>query len=98
LTVDGKTSRKSIGKRDQFGPELLYFSDCILLDRSPEPSGEEGMQDLRIVEALYESARIGRAVKIPPFTDSKKPDRRQEIRRPGVKKPRLVRTASAHRE
>jgi predicted dehydrogenase len=98
LTIDGKTSRKSTGKRDQFAPELLYFSDCILLDRLPEPSGEEGLQDVRIVEALYESARIGRPVKIPSFTDSKKPDSRQDIRRPGVKKPRLVRTASAHKE
>src|SRR5262245_1422078 len=29
LKVDGKTTRKRIGKRDQFAPELLYFSDCI---------------------------------------------------------------------
>ena len=32
LTIDGKTRTKSIGKRDQFAPELLYFSDCILND------------------------------------------------------------------
>ena len=57
LTIDGKRRTKSIGKRDQFAPELLYFSDCILNDRQPEPSGEEGLQDVRIVEALYESAR-----------------------------------------
>ena len=44
LTRDGKKTRKSVGKRDQFGPELVYFSDCILNDRKPEPSGEEGMQ------------------------------------------------------
>ena len=29
---------------DQFAPELLYFSDRILKDREPEPSGEEGLQ------------------------------------------------------
>ena len=29
LTVNGKTTRKRIGKRDQFAPELLHFSDCI---------------------------------------------------------------------
>ena len=52
---------RKIGKRDQFAPELLYFSDCIIKDRSPEPSGEEGLQDVRIVQALYESARIGQA-------------------------------------
>jgi len=67
LTVNGKTTRKRIGKRDQFAAELRYFSDCVLKDREPEPSGEEGMQDVRIVEALYESAETGKAVAIPPF-------------------------------
>ena len=65
LTVNGKTTRKRIGKRDQFAPELLYFSDCILKDREPEPSGEEGLQDVRIVQALYESAETGKAVGHP---------------------------------
>src|SRR6185436_11911698 len=32
LTRDGKATKKSIGKRDQFAPELVYFSDCILRD------------------------------------------------------------------
>jgi glucose-fructose oxidoreductase len=67
LTVNGKTTRKRIGKRDQFAPEFLYFSDCIRKNREPEPSGEEGMQDVRIVEALYESAETGKAVTIPPY-------------------------------
>jgi glucose-fructose oxidoreductase len=94
LTIDGKTTRKRIGKRDQFAPELLYFSDCIRHDRKPEPSGEEGLQDVRIVEALYKSAATGRAVKIPPFRDTK-PTGRQRITRPGVRKPALVKVQSA---
>jgi predicted dehydrogenase len=98
LTVDDKTTKKRIGKHDQFAPELLYFSDCILNDRTPEPSGEEGMQDVRIVEALYRSARTGKAVAIPPFEDRKKPSLRQRIRRPGVKKPSLVRVMSGHKD
>jgi predicted dehydrogenase len=90
LTVNGKTLRKRIGKRDQFAPELLYFSDCVLKDRQPEPSGEEGLQDVRIVEALYESAETGKAVSIPPFEKTKRPTGRQRISRPGVDKPELV--------
>lgn len=73
LTVNGKTTRKRIGRRDQFAPQLLYFSDCILKDRAPEPSGEEGLQDVRIVQALYESAETGKAVQVPPFDRSKRP-------------------------
>jgi predicted dehydrogenase len=95
LTVNGKTVRKTVPKRDQFAAELLYFSDSILHDRKPEPSGEDGMQDVRIVEALYRSAKTARSVKIPPFVDRKKPNITQTIRRPGVRKPDLVKVKSA---
>jgi glucose-fructose oxidoreductase len=98
LTVGGKKTRKAVGKRDQFAPELLYFSDCILKDRAPEPSGEEGLQDVRIVQALYQSAKSGRPVRIPPFSDTHRPSSRQRITRPGIKKPRLVKVQSASRD
>jgi glucose-fructose oxidoreductase len=94
LTIDGKTTRTRIGRRDQFAPELLYFSDCIRTGRDPEPSGEEGLQDVRIVQALYESAETGKAIEIPPFARSKRPDGGQRIVRPGVKKPELVKVQS----
>jgi predicted dehydrogenase len=95
MTVDGKKTRKRIGKRDQFAPQLLYFSDCVLKDRDPEPSGEEGQQDVRIVEALYRSAKSGKAVKIPPFGHDRRPTGRQRISRPGVRKPALVKVQGA---
>ena len=97
LTINGRTTRKRIGKRDQFAPELLYFSDCILEDRQPEPSGEEGLQDVRIVEALYRSPKTGKAVRIPPFVDTKRPTGRQRIVRAGIRKPALVKARSASR-
>jgi glucose-fructose oxidoreductase len=95
LTVGGKTQRQRIGKRDQFAPELLHFSDCILRDRTPEPSGEEGLQDVRIVEALYRSAKTGKAVAIPPFRKTRRPTGRQRVSRPGIRKPALVKVQSA---
>jgi predicted dehydrogenase len=95
LTIDGRKQRKRIGKRDQFAPQLLHFSDCILKNRRPEPSGEDGLQDVRIVEALYRSAKTGKAVAIPPFRESKRPTGRQRISRPGLRKPRLVKVQSA---
>jgi predicted dehydrogenase len=95
LTVDGKSQRKTIGKRDQFAPQLLHFSDCILRDRTPEPSGEEGLQDVRIVQALYESAETGKAVAIPPFRKTRRPTGRQRVSRPGIRKPALVKVQSA---
>jgi len=94
LVIDGKKTKGRTGKHDQFAPELLYFSDCILENREPEPSGEEGLQDVRIVEALYRSAKTGRAVSLPAFKERKRPSARQRIVRPGVKKPRLVKVKS----
>jgi predicted dehydrogenase len=98
LTIDGKTTRKKFGKRDQFAPELLYFSDCILGDRAPEPSGEEGMQDVKIVEALYASAKSGKVIAIRPFTKRQRPTGRQRITRPGVRKPPLIKVQSASQD
>jgi glucose-fructose oxidoreductase len=95
LTIDEKRKRRHIGKRDQFAPELLYFADCIRQNREPEPSGEEGQQDVRIVRALYESADTGKTIDIPPFQPSKRPSGRQRIRRPGISKPSLVKVKSA---
>jgi glucose-fructose oxidoreductase len=94
LTVNGRRTRRRFRKRDQFAPELLYFSDCVLRNREPEPSGEEGLQDVRIVEALLESARTGRAVTVPPYEPRTRPGPHQEISRPAVRKPDLVNTKS----
>jgi predicted dehydrogenase len=81
VTVDGKTSKKSFPKRDQFAAEISYFSDCILHNREPEPAGREGMADVRIVEAIYRSARTGKMIALPPYSKRRRPSLQQEIRR-----------------
>ena len=98
LTVNGKTTRVRGKKSDQFAAELLYFSDCVRNDIEPEPSGEEGLQDVRIVQALYESADTGKAVQIPPFERAKRPDLRQRKTRPPVKKPDTVKVKSGSKD
>ena len=91
VTVAGKTSVKKFPKRDQFAAELVYFSDCILKNKDPEPSGNEGLVDVRIVQAIYESIRTKRTVPlaIEEFT-KKRPSLRQEIHRPARGKPETV--------
>jgi glucose-fructose oxidoreductase len=99
LTVNGRTRTKSYSRRDQFAPELLYFSDCILKDRAPEPSAEEGLIDVRIIEAIQKSATNGgRAVELGRLPRDRHPTIAQEIRRPPVKKPPLVNVASASKD
>ena len=97
LTVKGKTTTRCFAKRDQFAPELLHFSDCVLRDARPEPSGEEGRIDVGIIEALLESARRGRPFAIAPAEPDRRPTLRQERRAPPVRMPRLVHAKSASR-
>jgi predicted dehydrogenase len=52
---------------DQFANELDHMADCVINDRQPYTPGEEGLQDQRIIEAIFESARTTRAVTLPRF-------------------------------
>lgn len=94
LTIGGKKKTRTFPKRDQFAAELVYFSDCVLQDRDPEPSGLEGLADVRIVEAIYESARTRKIVELPELPVRKRPTVRQEIHRPAHGKPKTVRAKS----
>src|SRR5216110_178078 len=89
-TIDGKTSEKVFKPGDQFAPELIYFSDCIIHDREPEPSGNEGLADVRVINAIYESAEIGRAARIEPVPKRRRPEETMEIKRPPIEEPELV--------
>jgi len=90
LTLGGETRERRYAKRDQFAPELLYFSDCILLNREPEPGAEEGLADVRVIRALYRSAETGRPVELERFERRDRPSLEQEIRRPPIDKPEVI--------
>jgi len=91
LTTEGRTRRKTYALRDQFGPEVIYFSDCIISDREPEPSGIEGLRDVHVIRSLYESARLGVAVKLQQIQRQRHPTLKQEIYRSRrIAKPKLV--------
>lgn len=92
VTIDGRTRQRIFPKRDQFAPELISFSECILTGAAPEPSGWEGLADVRVIRALYRSADTGQPVALPPFSKEDRPSLAQEIRRPAVRKPALVNT------
>jgi predicted dehydrogenase len=87
LTVNDRTTETTFPARDQFAPELLYFSQCILDGAEPEPSGEEGLADVRVLVALQESARTGRPVALPAFARARRPDPSQAIARPSEEAP-----------
>ncbi len=96
LQSDGKISKKKFGSRDQIGPEISYFSQCIREDQEPEPSGEEGLADVRVIRALYESAATQRAVRIEPVRKQARPEPAQQSTMRPSREPDLVHAQSPH--
>lgn len=94
LTIDDSTKTTSFGKRDQFAPELEHFSACILENRRPEPDGEEGLNDVRVIEAALESAKTGKAVDLAPHQDRRRPTMDLEQKKPAVGKQKTVNAPS----
>ena len=96
LKIGDKEQKKTFAARDQFGAEISYFSNCILKGREPEPSGLEGLIDVQIIEALYQSARTRKPVKLPKFPRKPRPTLDQQIKLPPVKKPEVIKADSPH--
>jgi predicted dehydrogenase len=87
------------GKRDQFAPELIHFSGCVLCGDEPRPSGFEGLADIRIIEAIQVSIATGEAVALAPFNPpTSKPTSELINEKPGVKKTELVKVQSGSKD
>lgn len=94
LTIGEKTSSKRFGKRDQFAPEIAYFSRCILDEVTPEPSAQEAINDLRVIEAVLQSARSGKPVPLAPRAALPGRDPEQEAKKPAISKQKTVNAPS----
>jgi predicted dehydrogenase len=90
VTRDGKSRRKRFGKRDQIAAEIEYFARCVRDGVVPEPSGREGLADVRTVLAIYESARTGRAIELGAVERDRPPTPDQRIHVPAHGKPPMV--------
>ena len=70
FNYSGNKGSRSDGKplefapTDQFAVEMDNFAQCILEKRPSKVSGEEGLRDVKIMMAIYESARTGRPVEL----------------------------------
>ncbi len=87
---EGKTFKKRYAKRDQFAPELIYFSDCIQRKKKVEPSGEEGLMDIKIIEALLLSIDLGSPITLEEIHKRSRPGETQRITRPAFLQPKLI--------
>ncbi|MFC7666357.1 Gfo/Idh/MocA family protein [Hymenobacter humi] len=51
--------------KDQFALEIDHMAECVRQNKTPYTPGEEGLQDQRIMEAIYQSAKENKPVKLP---------------------------------
>lgn len=62
--AEGQEER-SLQQKNQFALEMDHMAQCVREDKQPHTPGEEGLQDHRLMEAIYEAAQSGRVVKLP---------------------------------
>jgi predicted dehydrogenase len=96
LSIDGEMPQEySFEPHNQLAAVFVYFSDCILNDIQPAPSGQEGLIDVQIICALNESIQTGKFVSLagiasPPH----RPNADRTIALPPLKEqPALIRVA-----
>lgn len=79
--AEGKNERTEhikMPNKNQFAAEMDHFAECILENKTPYTTGEEGLQDQRIMEAIYEAARTGKTIKLSDQIRKAKPKRGPE--------------------
>jgi glucose-fructose oxidoreductase len=60
----GAIEDRSLPQRDHFQLEMDHMSDCVLNNTEPLTPGEEGLRDMKIIEAIYQSGREGKPIKL----------------------------------
>ena len=54
----------NVGQLDHFATEMDNFANCILTNTPTKVPGEEGLRDVKIMMAIYESIKTGQSVKL----------------------------------
>ncbi len=95
VTIGEQKTHKSFKNTDHFGGEMKYFSDCILSGRDPEPDGQEGLADMRVLEGILRALKTGGPVKLDPFVRTRRIDTAaQRETLPAQTAPALVHTSN----
>ncbi len=65
LVRDGVRSEIELDPVHQLEEEFAYFGHHLLTDTDFLPDGEHALTDMRVLDAVYESAATGRPVTLP---------------------------------
>jgi predicted dehydrogenase len=58
------TEERELPVRDHFALEMDHMSECVLENKEPLTPGGEGLRDLKVMMAIYESAKTGKTIKV----------------------------------
>lgn len=50
--------------QSMYDAQMAYFIDCIRSEKIPVPGGAEGLVNMRVVDAAYESAKTGKVIEL----------------------------------
>ena len=66
LTVERERVReeRKIQEQNQFALEMDRLSESVMQNQQPKTPGEEGLQDVKLMLAIYEAARTGRTISV----------------------------------
>ena len=62
--IKGKSEPIDIKQINHFAAEFDHMSECVTQDKEPLTPGEEGLKDLKVIEAIYEAIKSQKTVKI----------------------------------
>src|SRR5437762_13927155 len=91
------TRRRTVRKTDQVAAEPSAFSRCVRDGRGPEPSGEEGLADLHVLEAIQRATASRRLERVSPIEKRARPSKAQTTRRKPHGDPDVVHAAPSSR-
>lgn len=91
--VGDKKKHEKFKETDHFGGEVQYFSDCILNNADVEPDGEEGLCDVRVLEAVVRAIETKTPQKLEPYTRTKRVESSQVRKLSPVSPPKQVSVA-----
>ena len=56
---------RQIRAQNQFALEMDHLSECVMHNKTPKTPGEEGLQDVKLIQTIYEAARTGQTIELP---------------------------------
>ena len=66
LVVGREQTREEmkLQEKNQFALEIDHLSECVMQNKQPKTPGAEGLQDVKLMQLIYEAAQTGKTIKV----------------------------------